>query len=48
MSLHIVKSFSRPLALISAALLLHIGGAVAADPRATFSSKCGSCSLGES
>ena len=32
MSLHIVKSFSRPLALISAALLLHIGGAVAADP----------------
>src|SRR5207244_13373461 len=31
MSLHIVKSFSRPLSLISAALLLHIGGAVAAD-----------------
>jgi len=32
MSLHIVKSFSRPLTLISAALLIHIGGAVAADP----------------
>jgi hypothetical protein len=31
MSLHIVKSFSRPLPLISAALLIHIGGAVAAD-----------------
>jgi len=31
MSLHLVKSFSRPLSLISAALLLHIGGAVAAD-----------------
>jgi hypothetical protein len=31
MSLHVVKSFSRPLPLISAALLIHIGGAVAAD-----------------
>ena len=31
MSLHIVKSFRRPLSLISAALLIHIGGAVAAD-----------------
>jgi len=31
MSLHIVKSFSHPLSLISAALLLQIGGAVAAD-----------------
>ena len=31
MSLHLVKSFSRPLSLISAALLLHIGGAMAAD-----------------
>src|SRR5437588_4880472 len=31
MSLHLVKSLSRPLSLISAALLLHIGGAVAAD-----------------
>jgi hypothetical protein len=31
MSLHIVKSFSRPLTLISAALLVHIGGAVGAD-----------------
>jgi len=31
MSLHIVKSFNRPLTLISAALLFHIGGAVAAD-----------------
>jgi hypothetical protein len=31
MSLHIVKSFSRPLAIISAALLIHVGGAVAAD-----------------
>src|SRR5437588_8948400 len=31
MSLHLVKSFSRPLSLISAALLLHSGGAVAAD-----------------
>jgi hypothetical protein len=31
MSLHIVKSFNRPLTLISAALLIHIGGAVAAD-----------------
>lgn len=31
MSLHIVKSFSRALPLISAALLIHIGGAVAAD-----------------
>jgi hypothetical protein len=30
MSLHIVKSFSR-LSFISAALLIHIGGAVAAD-----------------
>jgi hypothetical protein len=31
MSLHIVKFLSRPLALISAALLIHVGGAVAAD-----------------
>ena len=31
MSLHLVKSLSRPLSLISAVLLLHIGGAVAAD-----------------
>ena len=31
MSLHIVKSFSRPWPLISAALLIHIGGAAAAD-----------------
>jgi hypothetical protein len=31
MSLHIVKFFSRPLPLVSAALLIHIGGAVAAD-----------------
>jgi len=31
MSLHIVKFFSRPLSIISAALLIHVGGAVAAD-----------------
>jgi hypothetical protein len=31
MSLHIVKAFNRPLVLISAALLVHIGGAFAAD-----------------
>ncbi len=31
MSLRIVRSFSHPLSLISAALLIHIGGAVAAD-----------------
>jgi hypothetical protein len=31
MSLHIVKSFSRPLSLTAVALLIHIGGAVAAD-----------------
>jgi hypothetical protein len=31
MSLQIVKSFSRPWPLISAALLMHIGGALAAD-----------------
>lgn len=31
MSLQIVKSFSRPWPLISAALLIHIGGALAAD-----------------
>jgi hypothetical protein len=31
MSLRIVKSFYRPLALVSAALLVPIGGAVAAD-----------------
>lgn len=31
MSLQVVKSFSRPLSLIAAALLIHIGGAVAAD-----------------
>ena len=31
MSLQIVKSFSRPLTLISAALFIHIGAAVAAD-----------------
>lgn len=31
MSLHSVKSFNRPLTLTSAALLIHIGGAVAAD-----------------
>jgi hypothetical protein len=31
MSLHIAKCFNRPLALISAALLVHIGGAFAAD-----------------
>jgi len=31
MSRHIVKSFSRPLALISATLLVQIGGAFAAD-----------------
>jgi hypothetical protein len=31
MSLHIVKSFNRPLTLISAALLFYVGGAVAAD-----------------
>jgi hypothetical protein len=31
MSLHIVKFLSPPLALISAALLIHVGGAVAAD-----------------
>src|SRR6266478_5011024 len=30
MSLHIVKFFSRPLSIISAALLIHVGGAVAA------------------
>ena len=34
MSLRVVKSFSRPLPLISAALLIHIGGAVAADAAA--------------
>lgn len=32
MSLRIVRSFSHPLSLISVALLIHIGGAVAADP----------------
>ena len=31
MSLHIVKFLSPPLVLISAALLIHVGGAVAAD-----------------
>ena len=31
MSLHIAKSFRGPLSLISAALLIHIGGALAAD-----------------
>ena len=31
MSLRIVRSFSHPLSLISATLLIHIGGAVAAD-----------------
>jgi hypothetical protein len=31
MSLHIAKFFSRPLALTSAALVLHMGAAVAAD-----------------
>jgi hypothetical protein len=31
MSLHIVKFFSRPLPLISAALLIHVGSALAAD-----------------
>jgi len=31
MSLHIAKFFSRPLSVISAALLIHVGGAVAAD-----------------
>lgn len=31
MSLHIVRSFSRPLPLISVALLIHAGSAVAAD-----------------
>jgi len=31
MALHIVKFHSAPLALISAALLIHVGGAVAAD-----------------
>ncbi len=31
MSLHSVKSLNRPLTLTSAALLIHIGGAVAAD-----------------
>jgi len=31
MSLHIAKLFSRPLALASAALVLHIGAATAAD-----------------
>lgn len=31
MSLRILRSFSHPLSLISAALLIHIGGAVAAD-----------------
>jgi hypothetical protein len=31
MSLHIVKFFSRPLPFILAALLIHVGGAVAAD-----------------
>ena len=31
MSLHIAKFLSPPLALISAALLIHVGGAVAAD-----------------
>jgi hypothetical protein len=31
MSLHIVKFLSPPLTLISAALLIHVGGAVAAD-----------------
>lgn len=31
MSLHIVKFIGPPLALISAALLIHVGGAVAAD-----------------
>jgi hypothetical protein len=31
MSLHIVKFLSRPLSVISAALLIHVGGALAAD-----------------
>src|SRR6266516_2096892 len=31
MSLHLVKSFSRPLSLLSAALLLHIDSALAPD-----------------
>lgn len=31
MSLHIVKFLSRPLSVISAVLLIHVGGAVAAD-----------------
>jgi len=31
MSVHIVKFFNRPLPIISAALLIHVGGAVAAD-----------------
>jgi hypothetical protein len=31
MSVHIVKFFNRPLSVISAALLFHVGGAVAAD-----------------
>ena len=33
MSLHIAKLFSRPLALASAALVIHIGAATAADSR---------------
>jgi hypothetical protein len=32
MSLHIVRSLNRPLPLISAAFLIHIGGAMAAEP----------------
>jgi hypothetical protein len=31
MSLHIVKFLGRPLSVISAALLIHVGGALAAD-----------------
>jgi hypothetical protein len=31
MSVHIVKFFNRPLSIISAVLLIHVGGAVAAD-----------------
>jgi len=48
MSLHIVKFFSRPLSIISAALLIHVGGAVAADSAGDAQQQARNCWLGES
>ena len=46
MSLHIAKLFKNPLALAGAALVIHIGAAMAADSTATLNNRRGTSSQG--